>query len=461
MVKVRGRNSRGTTVKQTAKKWHILLWAFVKRWQHWRHNRLNMPLINNFRVCWKEVHVWRRSLLAKAVFPILTEKMPWSPKDRLYKYTFSPAELSSERGEKEVLADSKQPPAPPSTKSHVSYCAARASRREKMAAEGTSSTTGRSLLQSVLVSAVDSCQCPHPSHPSTALLPVVCMSLSHQVWCNQRCDFIKLTITSEPEELSAHSSRGTWPVHCHGVFSQTATLVANIFGNAVSDSEGRVFHCQTNSKCNTTWSKSNVIQTYDGAKVTVFGAVWKRKRPAPSRALLLFPLRRRARRNFYRPSAHRLNTRSNDGEGEVFFFYLRGSFKCMIVILPTFWRSAPALKFSWQLTSNVSLATMLVYSYRRSLDEDGRSLWAGTPRSLLTASSVVNFFSPGAPVTSFLCQQISTGIRRPRFQQDETSSLLDRRRLESIQTYGWYQLVLHLGNIHNAVSRHLDKNCEV
>ena len=58
------------------------------------------------------------------------------------KYTFSPAELSSEREEKEVLADSKQPMAPPSTKSHVSYCAASARRREKMAAEGTSSTTG-------------------------------------------------------------------------------------------------------------------------------------------------------------------------------------------------------------------------------------------------------------------------------------------------------------------------------
>ena len=42
------------------------------------------------------------------------------------KYTFSPVVLSSERGEKEVLADSKQPTATPSTKSHVSYCAARA-----------------------------------------------------------------------------------------------------------------------------------------------------------------------------------------------------------------------------------------------------------------------------------------------------------------------------------------------
>ena len=48
-----------------------------------------------------------------------------------------------------------------------------------MAAEGTSSTTGRSLLQSVLaslVSAVDSCHCPHLSHPSTALLPIASLS---------------------------------------------------------------------------------------------------------------------------------------------------------------------------------------------------------------------------------------------------------------------------------------------
>ena len=115
------------------------------------------------------------------------------PRDLVMKYTFSPAELSSERGEKEVLADSNQPTAPPSTKSHVSYCAACARRREKMAAEGTSSTTGWSLLQSVLVSAVDSCHCPHPSHPSTALLPIAPLSLFDQVWCIQRCDCVNCT----------------------------------------------------------------------------------------------------------------------------------------------------------------------------------------------------------------------------------------------------------------------------
>ena len=72
-------------------------------------------------------------------------------------------------------------------------------------------------------------------------------------------------------------------------------------------------------------------------------------------------------------------------------------------------------------------------------------------------SRSVVIFPPGAPVTSFLSQQWSTVIRRPRFQQDEPSSLLDHRRNESHQTHSSYQLVAS-GNIHNAVSRHLDKN---
>ena len=82
------------------------------------------------------------------------------------------------REEKGSSRQSKQPTASPSKKSHVSYWAARTRRREKMAAEGTSSTTRQSLLQSVLVCAVDSCHCPHPSHPSPALLPNVSLSLS-------------------------------------------------------------------------------------------------------------------------------------------------------------------------------------------------------------------------------------------------------------------------------------------
>ena len=119
-----------------------------------------------------------------------------------------------------------------------------------------------------------------------------------------------------------------------------------------------------------------------------------------------------------------------------FFFFT--FFQVYVYILPTFWRRAPALTFSWQVTR---IATMLVYSYRRSLDEDGRSLWVGTPRSSFTASFLTRRPSYQFPRPASLHRH----SRRPRFQQDETSSLLDRRCLESIETYSSYQLVSHLG----------------
>ena len=81
--------------------------------------------------------------------------------------------------------------------------------------------------------------------------------------------------------------------------------------------------------------KSNEFQTYDGAKVKVFARFESESaqrrhclcsRPAPTRPLVEI---------FTGPSTT-TGTRSNDGEGDDFFFYLRGSFKCMIVILPTF-----------------------------------------------------------------------------------------------------------------------------
>ena len=95
----------------------------------------------------------------------------------------------------------------------------------------------------------------------------------------------------------------------------------------------------------------------------------------------------------------------------------------MIVILPTFWQSAPAWDFSWQLTRNVSLATMLVHSYRRSLDEGygQASVHCELKRRGPRSQQKYGHFPPRRPVTSFLSQQISTVIRSPRFQQDETS----------------------------------------
>ena len=162
---------------------------------------------------------------------------------------------------------------------------------------------------------------------------------------------------------------------------------------------------------------------------------------------------------FFTGHRYPLNTKSNDDEGEDFFFYFRGSFKCLIVILPAFWRSAPALKFSWQLTHNVSLATMLVHSYRRSLDEDGRSLWVWTSRfSFTAASSVVIFFfhqAPPSPVSS-------PSQSPPSFSSPSLSTRWNvlSPRSPSSRMPSNVQLVpacVTSGNIHNAVSRHLDK----
>ena len=207
--------------------------------------------------------------------------------------------------------------------------------------------------------------------------------------------------------------------------------------------KGWVIYRETNSKWNTTWSKSNEFQTYDGAKVTVFARF--ESESARGRHCLC-SRSDAARRNFFKP----IDWTQEATMVKVTIFFPSSSVKCMIVILPKFWHSAPALKFSWQLTRNVSLATMLVHSYRRSIPRrrlSERSLsvqWVGTSKSSFT-SAVWSFFSPGAPVTSFLSQPISTVIRRPRFQEDETSSLLDHRRHEGHQTYSSYQLLSHLG----------------
>ena len=95
----------------------------------------------------------------------------------------------------------------------------------------------------------------------------------------------------------------------------------------------------------------------------------KAKAPGAVTACVLGLLWRRSSK-FLQVRRPRLAQEATKGKVPIFFFYLRGSFKYMIVILPTFWHSAPAWDFSWQLTRNVSLATMLVHSYRRTLDEN-------------------------------------------------------------------------------------------
>ena len=104
-----------------------------------------------------------------------------------------------------------------------------------------------------------------------------------------------------------------WSLLTHSlslVISQTATPVADTFGNAISDSKGRdgsfivrrnrcaILHDQK-----VTCSRQMAAQSYG------FRALWKRKRLAPS--LLVLRLKRRSS-DFLQ--ANRLNTRSNDGE---------------------------------------------------------------------------------------------------------------------------------------------------
>ena len=115
-----------------------------------------------------------------AVSLVSGNKTMWSKcwtEQRWEKYSFSPAKMSSEREEKEVLADSKQPTASPSTKSHATYCAERARRREKMAAVKDERFSSRFL--SLLLTAAIIPICPTPL--------LLCSPLTHsdQVWCIQ------------------------------------------------------------------------------------------------------------------------------------------------------------------------------------------------------------------------------------------------------------------------------------
>ena len=182
-----------------------------------------------------------------------------------------------------------------------------------------------------------------------------------------------------------------------------------------------------------------------------FRAVWMRKCPAPS--LLVFRLRRRSSK--FLQAHHRLPQEAMMVNVRILFLSFEDlSSVWLFFFLPTFWRGAPALKFSWQLTRNVSLATILVHSYRRSLDEDERSL-VGTSRSsftaILRAVHVVIFFfhqaTPSLVSSPSHLRRHSQAIALAFNQTKPLSpaySLLDHRRHKSHQTYSSYQLLSHL-----------------
>ena len=98
-----------------------------------------------------------------------------------------------------------------------------------------------------------------------------------------------------------------------------------------------------------------------------------------------------------------------------FFFDLWGSFKCMIVTLLKFRHSAPALNFSWELTRNVSLAMMLVNSYRRSLDEGKASVHCELEHRVLRSQQQCGHFFPPVPLSpvSSPCQSPPSFVALP------------------------------------------------
>ena len=184
--------------------------------------------------------------------------------------------------------------------------------------------------------------------------------------------------------------------------------------------------------------KSNAIQTYGGPKLRfsrglkakALGAVTARV-PTPTPLVEIF----------YRPidwtqEATMVNVR-------IFFLPWR-VFQVYDCYLPTLWRSAPALRFSWRPTRKVSLATILVHSYRRPLDEDKGSLVGTSSRhSQQFCEQFGHFFHQATPSLFSSPSLSAPSFPSPSlFQPDGTT--LSPITVESHQTYSSYQLVSHL-----------------
>ena len=156
-------------------------------------------------------------------------------------------------------------------------------------------------------------------------------------------------------------------------------------------------------------------------------------------------------------------TGSNDGEGDDFYFftfeglssvwllfYQRSDSALLLGISPDSWLAMFHSQCSYIRTDDPSTKAMARRAFTVSWNVE-----------VFVHSRSVVIFPPGAPVTSFLSQQISTVIRSPRFQQDETSWALSSIAVVTKaikRTARTSLLPVASGNSHNAVSRHLDKN---
>ena len=136
----------------------------------------------------------------------------------------------------------------------------------------------------------------------------------------------------------------------------------------------------------------------------------------------------------------------------IFFFYLRGSFQ----MYDCYFTNVLAQRSCFEVLLSVLTAGSLCFT-----PDDARTFVPTIPRRRRaftvswnieffvhsnSASGVVIFLPTRRPRHQFpLPANLHRHSRHTHFQQDETSSLLDRRRHESRQTYRSYQLTLHLG----------------
>ena len=208
-----------------------------------------------------------------------------------------------------------------------------------------------------------------------------------------------------------------------------------------------------NSKCDTTWLKSNEIQTYGCAKVTVFARF--ESESARLRHGLCFHYDA-ARGKFYRPGAHRPTQEATMVKVNIFFTFEGLS----SVWLLSYERFHAALLFwsspdSWLAIfhSQQCLYIHTAYPSTKTGVHCDVEHWGLRSQQFCKRCG---FFPPGALVTSFLSQPISTVIPVAlTFNKTKPScSLLDRRRHESHLVPAF----VASGNIHNAVSCHLDEN---
>ena len=149
----------------------------------------------------------------------------------------------------------------------------------------------------------------------------------------------------------------------------------------------------------------------------------KAKAPGAVTGCVPGPLRRRSSK-FLQACRSRLSQEATMGKVTIFFFF---TFEGLSSVWLLFYQcSDTALLLGISPDSWLAMFHSQRCSYIRTDDPSTKA----TARRAFTVSWNVDvfvhsrrvvIFPPGAPVTSFLSQQISTVIRSPRFQQDDTS----------------------------------------